>query len=271
MPLQRCHVPIAATIILATFLCAVPSVSSLRAEGKPPHVVFLISEPEYRTDETLPVFAKRHLEPRGVRTTVVLGDANDGNRFPGLEDLQAADLILLSVRRRALPVEQLQWVRDHLEAGKPLVGIRTANHAFHTRGKRPPGHAEWQEFDAEVLGGNYHGHHGSGPLVRITAPEGALDHPVLRRVSLEDFVSHGSLYEVSPLAERTTTLLMGTIPDQAPEPVAWTSRYRGGRIFYTSLGHVEDFGSASFNRLLVNAVFWALDRPVAPPRDGPAP
>jgi type 1 glutamine amidotransferase len=241
-----------------------PALMSLRAENERPHVVFVISEPEYQTEKTLPVFARQHLEPRGLRTTIVLGDANDGNRFPGLQALRTADLLFLSVRRRALPEEQLQWIREHFEAGKPLVGIRTANHAFHTRGEHAAGHAEWQEFDAEVLGGNYHGHHGKGPRVQVTVAEGAQGHPLLNHVSLEGFVSHGSLYEVSPLAEGTTSLLTGTIPDESPEPVAWTNCYKGSRVFYTSLGHADDFQQESFNRLLVNAVFWALDRPVPP-------
>ncbi len=34
------------------------------------------------------------------------------------------------------------------------------------------------------------------------------------------------------------------------------------RIFYTSLGHPGDFENPSFRRLLKNAVFWALNRPL---------
>jgi len=56
--------------------------------------------------------------------------------------------------------------------------------------------------------------------------------------------------------------LVGTIPDKEPEPVAWTNSYKRSRIFYTSLGHPDDFRNAQFRRLLINAVFWAMDKPV---------
>ena len=54
------------------------------------------------------------------------------------------NLLVLSVRRRAPTAEQMAIIRQYIEAGKPLVGIRTACHAFDTRGKAPPGHVEWK-------------------------------------------------------------------------------------------------------------------------------
>jgi len=75
-------------------------------------------------------------------------------------------------------------------------------------------------------------------------------------------ISNGSLYEVRPLGDSTTRLLVGTIPDQEPEPVAWTNQYKKSRIFYTSLGHPDDFKKAPFRRMLINAVFWAMNKPV---------
>ena len=54
----------------------------------------------------------------------------------------------------------------------------------------------------------------------------------------------------------------GTIPDKEPEPVAWTNQYKQSRIFYTSLGHQDDFQNESFRRMLINAVFWAMNKPV---------
>jgi type 1 glutamine amidotransferase len=248
-----------------------PTVTSTDLTGKPafqfaeasqPHVVFLISEPEYATEVTLPVFAREQLEPRGLRCTILTGEGPDFDTFPGIAALKTADLLLISVRRRALPNEQLQLVRDYLAAGKPLVGIRTACHAFHTRGKRESGHAEWQEFDPAVLGGNYTGHYGEGPQTKLSIAGGAGEHLILRGVKVEALLGNGSLYKVNPLAGTTQALLMGEIRDQPSEPIAWTNTYQGGRVFYTTLGHKEDFRNDEFNRLLVNGVFWALNRPV---------
>lgn len=248
-----------------------PTITSTAFTGKPPfkfseegqpHVVFVIGEREYQTKESLPAFAKEHLEPRGLRCTFIHADSQDGNLFPGIKSLKTADLLFLSVRRRCPPDQQLKLVRDYLAAGKPLVGIRTASHAFHTRGQHPDGHAEWQEFDAQVFGGNYHGHRQAGPKTALTVAEGAGQHPILQNFSVASFAGNGSLYQVSPMAKEATPLLIGTVADHPAEPVAWTHVYRKGRVFYTSLGHPDDFQSEDFNRLLTNAVMWALGKPV---------
>lgn len=124
------------------------------AEDKRPHVVVLMGEDEYKTWETLPAFAKENLAWRGLRVSVIHQDANDKNRFPGLnEALRDADVLLVSLRRRALPKEQLDAVRAHLNAGKPLVGIRTASHGFAPAGKDAGQGDSWKTFDPEVSAG----------------------------------------------------------------------------------------------------------------------
>ncbi len=230
------------------------------AQAEQPHVVFVIGEGEYKTAETLPVFAKKYLEPLGLRVTIVSADASDGNNFPGLEILKSADLLFLSVRRRSPPQEQLDLVREYIASGRPVVGIRTACHAFHTRGEHPDGHDEWQEFDPEILGGHYTGHHGDGPKTALRVADGAEQHAILRGIDVSGFVGNGSLYQVSPLADDTVPLLFGSIPDTPAEPVAWTRMVGKSRVFFTSLGHPDDFASEEFNHLLANGVLWALGR-----------
>ncbi|MFA6545194.1 MAG: ThuA domain-containing protein, partial [Limisphaerales bacterium] len=179
------------------------------------------------------------------------------------EALREADLLFLSVRRRTPHKEELDAVRAFLAAGKPLVGIRTASHAFALRPKdtvTDPKLATWQEFDPEVLGGHYSNHHGNGPKTTVTLASGAEAHPILRGISVSKIMGNGSLYKVSPLEKQTTALLLGTVPDKPAEPVAWTHYYGPGqaRIFYTSLGHPDDFKNPEFRHMLVNAVAWAL-------------
>ena len=74
----------------------------------------------------------------------------------------------------------------------------------------------------------------------MTVAEGAKDHPILAGVRAP-FTSEGSLYRSSPLARSATLLLVGTVPGKEPEPVAWTNTYKKARVFYTSLGHPDDF------------------------------
>jgi nicotinamidase-related amidase/type 1 glutamine amidotransferase len=240
-----------------------PSVLSadICGDAPKPHVVFLIGEDEYKTEITLPEFAKAELEPRGVRCSFVFADATDKNNFPGIEKLKDADLLLVSVRRRVPPPEQLAVIREYLESGKPLVGIRTASHAFAMRDK-PDG---WPAFDKDVLGGNYNMHYDNapdkGPATVLSAVEAAGKHPILAGVPAE-FTSKSHLYRNQTLAKTATPLLRGKIgPDgKENEFVAWTNVYKGGRVFYTSLGYIDDFKEAAFRNLLTNGIFWAMDR-----------
>jgi type 1 glutamine amidotransferase len=236
---------------------------------KPPappsaHVVFMIGEDEYHTWETLPEFAERDLKAQGYRVTIVQADARDKNSFPGLvEALRTADLLFVSVRRRTPPTEQLDAVRAHLAAGKPLVGIRTACHAFALRPADPPApaqHAAWQDFDPVVLGGHYTNHHPAGPLTTVTVGSAGKGHAILKGVSVNNLIGAGSLYKVSPLEKDASVVLVGTIPNQPAEPIAWTHTYgsKHARVFYTSLGHPDDFKNVEFRRLLSNGIAWAL-------------
>ena len=237
------------------------------SEDTRPRVVFLIGEDEYKTWETLPLFAKRDLAWRGLGVSLVQEDTQHKNQFPALvESLRDADALLVSLRRRALPGKQLDAIRAHLAAGKSLIGIRTASHAFAPRGEDTEKGAAWLAFDAEVLGGNYTGHHGAGPNTTVSVASGSADHPILIGVDIEKLVGHGSLYRVSPLKSTATALLMGSIPGKAAEPVAWTHAYgaRNARAFYTSLGHPDDFENPMFRRLLLNAVLWAVNQPIPP-------
>jgi len=224
-----------------------------------PHLVVVTAEDEYKTEETLPPFALAELG-KAFKISTVHGDAKDPATLPGIDLVEEADVLLLSVRRRNLPKEQLDRIRAHLAAGKGLVGIRTASHAFHQRDKAPPaGLDEWRDFDATVLGGNYTGHHGKDlPTFAKIAPQSA-GHPVLLRLPAEEFRTFGSLYQTSPLAEGTTVLMTGRAEGVAkPEPVAWTrTGPGGGRVFYTSLGHPGDFDAPVFRALLRNAIYWA--------------
>ena len=223
----------------------------------------MIGEDEYHTWETLPEFAKNELSPRGMQVRIIQQDAQNKNHFPGIvEALSKADLLVLSVRRRLPPTEELEAVRRYLDSGKPLVGIRTACHAFAPQGKRamPPGSASWIEFDPQVLGGHYDNHYADGPRTKIKIAPGAQSSAILKDVDVEKLVGNGSLYRVSPIDPSCQALLIGTIPEQRPEPVAWTHLYgpHKARVFYTSLGHPDDFKEHAFRQLLLNGISWAL-------------
>ena len=126
--------------------------------------------------------------------------------------------------------------------------MRTASHAVQT----------WLEFDHEVLGGNYHGHHPVGPTTKIEMAMDARKHPILAGVTLNE--ASDALYKNDGHAADIRVLLTGSIPDQPSEALAWTREFKGGRVFYTSLGSQETFAKADFRRMLANALFWSAGR-----------
>src|SRR5262249_2593730 len=159
------------------------------------------------------------------------------NNLPGLENLDMCDVAVLFTRRLTIDGEQLDRVKKYCLSGKPLVGIRTASHAFQN----------WLDLDKEVLGGMYTGPYAAGPMTVVEFK--SKGHPIPKGV--KPFQSVGSLYKNKGIAKDVDVLLTGSIPDQS-EPVAWTRAYKGGRIFYTSLGHQKDFEDENFLRMIAN-------------------
>ena len=227
------------------------------------HIAVLMSEPEYKTEVSLTAFAREDLG-KEFRVSLVYGDAQDGSVLPGLEVLKSADLALISVRRRTLSPEQLMIVRDFIASGKPVIGMRTANHSFCLRNAEvPAGRGDWPEFDRDVIGGSYTNHHGDGPETTVTLSDGTSEgNPLLAGLNLTELKGRGSLYKVSPLQPSATPLLNGSIPGQPAEPIAWSNRRAdGGTTFYTSLGHVGDFEQPAFRTLLKNACQFLTQQP----------
>lgn len=228
---------------LGTFLS-----TSARADqpGKDPLKVCLVSgSEEYKSDESLPEFQK--LIEKEYPATCSRAFWKKIDDLPGLEALDTCDVMLLFTRRLKIKGEQLDRVKKYCLAGKPLVGLRTASHAFQN----------WLDLDKEVLGGNYKGHYSNKIPTQVKIADKSKNHPILAGV--QPFSSAGSLYKNTGLASDVDILLTGEIPGHT-EPLAWTRLYKNGRIVYTSLGHPDDFKDPNFQRLLVNSLFWAANR-----------
>jgi len=208
---------------------------------KPLNVCLVSGSLEYRSDESLAAFQPYLEKHYGVRCTRAFIKTEED--LPGLESLDTCDCMLLFTRRLRISGEQLDRVKRYCLGGRPIVGVRTASHAFQN----------WLALDKEVFGGDYQGHYGNARKPEIRVVAASKSHPILE--GFKPYVSHGSLYKNPKLAPDVTTLLTGTIPGHT-EPVAWTRAYKGGRIFYTSLGHPDDFCQSGFLRLLANALFW---------------
>jgi type 1 glutamine amidotransferase len=228
-------------------------------------VMMVVDDPNnYEAPRTMRDLAEKQLRPLGHQVKIVEGDKPQPHHFDGLvEALKDADLLVLFSRRRFPPKDQMAAIRAHLDAGRPLLGIRTANHAFLPKPKEAVDVSlvPWPEFTDEVLGAPNSGYETKGLPYTVTAPIGTKG-LLLEGVNTENILGHQSLYKVLPLAADVTPLLIGTAKTETspPMPVAWTRIYgtKKARIFYTSLGAPEDMESPDLRRLLLNAVQWTL-------------
>lgn len=241
-------------------------------EGK--RILFLVGEREYGTDQSLPAFANAVLAPKGAICDFAFARSNDRgaiecHEFEGLDKLGEADILVISARRRYPRSADLLRIRDWIDSGKPTILIRTASHAFGERAKgtgyqAPPGHASWNTFDRDVLGATYEGHYRdweSAPRKRVRMwPEPRkLDHPILKGFKVGDFTPIGDkLYKYSDLGSDVNVLLSARYPEEAAiHPVAWVNEQGGKRVFYTSLGGLDEMELPETRRLLLNAFMWA--------------
>jgi len=267
-----------------------------KAETRVPHVIFVTGDEEYRSEESMPMLAKILDRDHGFRVTVChavdkdgLIDPNNLENIEGLEALDDADLMVVFTRFRKLPDEQRERIVRYAESGKPIIGFRTATHAFRY-GSGPHAAAMDEAWPAKVFGQKWithHGHFGDGQekLTEVSINPAYHDHPILRGV--EPFQAYSWLYHVEGggdvLAGECQRLLIGRAlktshekePDRFPitNPVAWTRTYTGqsktpARVFFTTLGHPYDFRLEPMRKLALNGIFWALGKDAAIPADG---
>lgn len=254
------------------FVCLLAALAGAPGFGAPdgkPHVVFVTGDDEYRSEFSMPMIARILEAKHNMRTSVAYArpTPQTNTNIEGLEALKTADLAVFFVRWRALPESQLKLILDYVESGKPLVGLRTATHSF----RYPLGHPRerWNDgFGIDLFGQKWISHHGNTSSTDVSVVPERAGHPVLRGVELP-FHVRSWLYVVEPLHGDCAPLLLGRAvnpraKDHGPQPVAWTKTYKSARVFFTTMGHPEDFHLESVRRLLINGIYWALGKDVPP-------
>ena len=200
---------------------------------------------EYDSESSLTVFRDFIEREHPVQASLIIYRSEDDNK--SLAAIEETDVLLVFTRRLNVDGKELERFKNYCRAGRPIVGVRTASHAFEN----------WLEFDHEVLGGNYNMHWDHGPTAHVRFEPGSDGHPVMDGVS--EFSSAGGLYRNTGIST-DTTLLMSASTHEHDEPVTWTRAHAGGRVFYTSLGHQAEFQDPNFLRMLANAVMWCGGR-----------
>src|SRR5262249_22029950 len=139
--------------------------------GKGKHIVLVSGDEEYRSEEALPQLGKILAKHHGFKCTVLFAIDKDGtinpnvSNIPGLDAPASADLMILFTRFRDLPDEQMKPLIDYIESGKPIIGLRTATHAFAVKPGKAYAQYDWRAkdggFGRKVLGETWLSHHGS--------------------------------------------------------------------------------------------------------------
>lgn len=227
-----------------------------------PHIVFLVTEDtlNYEAHKTIPVFAELVKKQLGYSATVKLGRGTHGAySYQDFEEIDKADLLVIFARRIALPHEQMNKLKDYLRSGKPLIGIRTANHAFTVWDKIADGFEGWPEFVPDILGCENRGYGPVEPGTDISVNENSVHHPIVKGLQPQ-WHSKGNIYKVTPLLDNNISVLLTGKSNEIAEPVAWERQIGSSKYFYTSLGHPSDFESENFIKLLLNGIKWALEK-----------
>jgi type 1 glutamine amidotransferase len=260
--------------------------------GQGKHIVFVTGDEEYRSEESMPMLAKILAVHHGFKCTVLFAiDGETGEidpvtvtNIPGLKALESADLMVLFIRFRELPDEQMKYIMDYTNSGKPIIALRTATHPFSYKKRKDSPYAKWtwNNKDQEYKGGygrqvlgetwvNHFGYHQKESTRGYVAP-GVEDHPIVKGVG--DIWGPSDVYGLTTLHGDCKPIVMGQVltgmdPADGPNrkkkplPVAWTKTYTGdsgkaAEVFTTTMGHAGDFKDADFRRLMVNACYWGL-------------
>ena len=260
--------------------------------GTGKHIVFVTGDEEYRSEESMPALAKILAVHHGFRCTVLFAiNKTDGtidpvtvDNIPGLEALPTADLMVMFLRFRELPDEQMKHIIDYTNSGKPIVALRTSTHPFFYRKNKQSPYAKysWDNRQPGFEGGygrqvfgetwvNHYGVHQKESTRGLIAP-GMENHPIVRGVT--DIWGPSDVYGLTTLHGDCKPVILGQVlkgmkptdepnPNKKLVPVAWIKTYTGSsgkpsRIFLTTMGHAGDLESEGLRRLLVNACYWGL-------------
>jgi hypothetical protein len=256
------------------------------------HIVFVTGDEEYRSEEGLPMLAKILAVRHGFKCTVLFSinpadgtiDPTNQTNVVGLKNLETADMMVLLTRFRGPPTDQMKYVVDFVNSGKPIFGLRTATHGFAIHDKQSPyakydwNSKEWPGgFGQQVLGDTWVSHHGNHgkESTRGVINDNFKDHPILKGVT--DIWCPTDVYGIAHLPSDAKVLVYGQVlegmkPEDKPVvgkknepmmPLVWVRNYTGdsgktSRVICTTMGASVDLQNEGLRRLCVNACYWGL-------------
>ncbi|HEX4769582.1 MAG TPA: hypothetical protein VH351_02050 [Bryobacteraceae bacterium] len=264
--------------------------------GRGKHIVLVAGDDaEYHSEEALPALAKILAVRHGFTCTVLFSiNPEDGTidprakrNIPGLEALKTADLLILFIRWRDLPDEQMKYFVDYFESGRPIIALRTGTHPFELKTSKTYEKWSWDSkipgweggFGRKVLGETWVAHHGDHghQSTRGWFASDAATSPILRGIEDGEIWGPTDTYEVRfPMPATCRPLLLGQVlswlsPEGTPVkgkndpmmPIAWTNAFttesgKTARVFTSTIGAADDIENATLRRMIVNAVYWTV-------------
>ncbi|HEY7304727.1 MAG TPA: ThuA domain-containing protein [Bryobacteraceae bacterium] len=294
---SRFVLPVLLLVTAAQMQAAGVTYEGKHGPGHGKYVVLIAGDDaEYHSEEALPQLAKILAVHHGFKCTVLFPinpadgtiDPKYNRNTPGLEALRKADLMVLFMRWRDLPDDQMKEIIDYAQSGRPIIAIRTGTHPFEVKTSKTYEKYNWNSkipgweggFGRKVVGETWvahHGQHGKQSTRAFYAP-GAARNPILRGIGTGEIWVPTEVYEVTlPMLPTCRPLLLGQVlsglhRDDPPVagkvndpmmPVAWTNRFKAesgntARVFTSTMGAADDLESEGLRRLLVNATYWAV-------------
>ena len=126
--------------------------SGEQGPGKGKRIVLIAGDDEYRSEEAMPMLGKILSKHHGFDVTVLfpinpetgLIQPDYQTEIPGMHRINGADLVVLGLRFRNLPDDDMKRFADYVDAGKPIIGLRTSTHAFRIPGDRKRERPHWR-------------------------------------------------------------------------------------------------------------------------------
>ena len=272
------------SVFLSADSSKVLTLKGTKGPGQGKTVVLVSGDEEYRTEESMPMLAKILSQKHGFTCKVLFAwditekyiDPNNQTGVIGWNHLEDADLMLIGTRFRKPSEEDAVYITNFLNAGKPVVGIRTSTHAFNGSGSFGE-KISYGQFGPLVMGEGWVSHHGKhkGEGARGIIETKNAAHPILKSVT--DVFGPSDVYGIKRLTDKDTILMRGAVTsslepkssfvdekNQPMQPLAWLHPYTApngnkGTTFCTTMGASVDLVSEDLRRMLVNAVYFLTD------------
>ncbi len=254
--------------------------AGLPGNGK--HIVIVTGDEEYRSEESGPMLGKILSQKHGFDCTVLFSwsdgyiDPNNQGGIRGWDALGSADLMIIGTRFRKPSDEDAKHLTDFMNAGKPVIGFRTATHAFNG-GQKFGDSIGFGEWGRKILGEQWVNHHGGHKSqgARGVIEEANKGCSVLNGITNDNVFAPSDVYGVKHLTDADTVLLRGAVTETLdPESknveggkndpmqaFAWLHPYTApdgktkGQSFCTTGGAAVDFVSEGLRRIVVNAAY----------------